>query len=60
MESEIEELESEIAEIDGQFLDPDTQKNSAKLNELTASRDTLKARLEEKYEVWETLNSEDN
>ncbi len=57
VEAEIEDLEARIADIDEQFLDPDTSKNSARLNELTAIQTELKAQLDEKYELWDSLNA---
>ncbi len=58
VEERIEELELKIAEIDEQFLDEGIAKNSAKLNELSATQASLKDELEAAYEEWEVLNEE--
>ncbi len=56
VEERIEELEMQIAKIDEQFLDEGIAKNSAKLNELSATQASLKDELEAAYEEWEVLN----
>ena len=58
VEGEIEELELRIAEIDELFLDEEVAKNSARLNELSAEQNSLKEKLEEAYDKWETLSVE--
>ncbi|MBQ7676905.1 MAG: ABC-F family ATP-binding cassette domain-containing protein [Lachnospiraceae bacterium] len=55
-EEKIAELEAAIAAIDEQFNDPETAKNSAKLNELTAERERKQAQLDELYDHWEMLS----
>ena len=54
-EEKIEELEEKIAAIDAMFLDEEVAKNSAKLNDLTAEQNALKAQLDDCYEKWESL-----
>ncbi|MCR4674239.1 MAG: ABC-F family ATP-binding cassette domain-containing protein [Lachnospiraceae bacterium] len=58
VEKEIETLELRISEIDELFMDEETAKNSAKLNELSAKQIKLKDSLDELYEKWEQLNEE--
>ena len=55
LEEEIEALETESEQINEAFLDEETAKNSAKLNELTARQNELQEKLAELYEQWETL-----
>lgn len=57
-EEKIAELEDAVASIDEQFNDPETAKNSAKLNGLTAQRAALQEELDGLYEVWERLSEE--
>lgn len=57
IEARIDELETEIAAIDGQFDDPAVATNSAKLNELSAKKNTLQAELDELYELWDSAAS---
>ena len=58
-EKEIESLEEEIAKIDEAFMDEETAKNSAKLNELTLQQNELKEKLQKAYDLWEELSSEE-
>ena len=55
IEEEIEALETENESIDEAFLDEATAKNSAKLNELLARQNEIRASLEKLYEQWEEL-----
>ena len=48
-------METESEQINEAFLDEETAKNSAKLNELTARQNELQEKLAELYEQWETL-----
>ena len=57
VEEEIEKLEDDIAKIDEEFLNPETQKNSKKLNDLTEEQNKLKEELDERYALWDELNS---
>lgn len=57
VEERISELEEKIGQIDQLFMDPETAKNSAKLNELSAQQQELKEELEICYETWESLMS---
>jgi ATP-binding cassette subfamily F protein 3 len=57
LEERISKLEEKIGQIDELFMDPETAKNSAKLNELNAQQQALKEELETCYETWETLMS---
>ncbi len=52
-ERDIKELEQQIFEIDELMTHDEIARNSAKLNELTASRTALEDRLSELYELWE-------
>ncbi len=56
IEKEIEELETRIAEIDELYYEPETAKNSAKLNELSKERNDLGNRLSECMDIWEELS----
>ncbi|MCR5545189.1 MAG: ABC-F family ATP-binding cassette domain-containing protein [Lachnospiraceae bacterium] len=58
IEEEIEAKETRISEIDEMFMDEETAKNSAKLNELSAEQKKLQESLAELYEKWEELNDE--
>ena len=56
IEERIEELENHQAEIEAEFLKPENMTNSAKLNELTAEQNQIKAELEKLYSQWEELS----
>ena len=55
-EKEISSLETRDFEIDDIMSHPEVSVNSAKLNELTAEKDKLRASLEELYTKWEELS----
>ena len=55
-EERIEELEREIAEIDGACALPENAANSAKLNELGTRQEECRRELESCYETWEELS----
>lgn len=55
-ETEIEELELRVAEIDEECAKPENATNSAKLGELVKEQEDCKKRLEELYEEWENLS----
>lgn len=55
-EERIEELEREIAEIDGACALPENATNSAKLNELGTRQEECRRELESCYETWEELS----
>ncbi len=57
-EEDIALLEEEIANIDEAYLQPDIAANSAKLNELSATRSAAQAQLDALYEAWEVLCEE--
>ncbi len=54
-EKEIEQLETEEGEIDTKFNDPEIATNVAELTKLSRRKEEITARLEELYELWETL-----
>ncbi len=58
VEADIEVKEQAIADIDAQLADPAIATNSAKLNELSSLRANEQEKLDELYEMWETLSSE--
>lgn len=58
LEDKIAELEGKVSEIDGDFLKPENQKNSKKLNDLMAEQNKLKEELEQLYSDWEVLSEE--
>ena len=57
-ETKISDFEEKIAVIDLKFEDPEIQKNSSKLNELTAEREKIQANLDQIYNEWEDLSME--
>lgn len=54
-EDEIHKLETRDAEIDALLLDEAVYTDVAKLVELNQEKETLQSRLEELYEIWESL-----
>lgn len=59
-EAEISALEAEQSKIDAEMSAPENATNAAKLQELSARRETNDSRLSELYEKWETLADENN
>ena len=59
VETEIEETEGMIAELDEKLLDPAIAANSAKLNELSKEREMLDEKLSNLMDKWEELSVED-
>ncbi len=57
-EKEIEELETKIAELQEEMSKPEIASNSVKLQELCTDCDIAQSRLDELYELWETLSEE--
>ena len=57
-ETEIATLEERIAAIDEEMARPEVATSSAKLLELSREQEKANARLEELYELWETLAEE--
>ena len=57
-ETRIAGLEQRIAEIDEEMASDAVCRNSVKLGELSAEQETLRAELEELYEVWEKLSEQ--
>lgn len=58
-EAQIEETEGRIQELEEAFQKPDIATNSAKLGALQQEYEAAKQQLEQLYEVWEELASED-
>ena len=56
LEEEIEGLEDEISKLDDELANPENATNSAKLNELTKSKDEINLKLSPLYEKWEELS----
>ncbi len=57
-EAEIAQLEERTAAIDEEMARPEVATSSAKLLELSREQEKVNARLEELYELWETLAEE--
>lgn len=57
VEDEISKLEDESKSIDEKFLDPVIAGNSVELNKLTDRQNEIQNNLEELYEKWEELSS---
>ncbi len=55
-EAEIETLENKISELQEEMSKPEIASNSVKLQELCKECDTAQSRLDELYELWETLS----
>ena len=55
-EAEIERLDSEIEEVQSLMASPEVSGDYEKLIELTGKLEELQARLEEQYEIWESLS----
>lgn len=55
-EKKIADCESRIAEIDGELCEPETLKNSQRIQELMIERDKLDGELKNFYAEWEDLN----
>ena len=55
-EAEIERLDSEIEEVQSFMASPEVSGNYERLLELTDKLEELQARLEEQYEIWESLS----
>lgn len=56
LESQIEQLEEQIAEIDAKFLIPENATNVSLLNQLTNDRNAAEEVLNQLYEQWESLS----
>ncbi len=56
-ETQIEETEGAIAQLEESFQDPEIATNSAKLGELQREYEAQKQKLEELYEIWDELAS---
>lgn len=56
-ETQIEETEGAIAQLEESFQDPEIATNSAKLGELQKEYEAQKQKLEELYEIWDELAS---
>ncbi len=56
-ETQIEEAERKIAELEEAFQDPEIATNSGKLGELQREYEVQKQKLDELYEIWEELAS---
>lgn len=57
IEDDITKAEAELASLDAQLCDPVNASNSAKLNELTNSRNKIDIKLSELMEEWENLSN---
>ena len=57
IEDDITKAEAELASLDAQLCDPVNASNSAKLNELTNSRNKIDIKLSELMEEWEKLSN---
>jgi ATP-binding cassette subfamily F protein 3 len=55
LEANIQDLETELSEIDEQFMLPENATNVGLLNELTKKRDDVQKNLDLLYEQWEEL-----
>ena len=55
-EAEIERLDSEIEEVQSLMASPEVSGDYERLLELTDKLEELQARLEEQYEIWESLS----
>jgi ATP-binding cassette subfamily F protein 3 len=55
LEANIQDLETELSEIDEQFMLPENATNVGLLNELTKKRDEVQKNLDLLYEQWEEL-----
>lgn len=55
-EHNISEHETRISEIDGELCEPETLKNSQRIQELMIERDKLDGELKDYYSEWEDLN----
>ncbi len=55
-EAEIERLDSEIEEVQSLMASPEVSGDYERLIELTGKLEELQARLEEQYEIWESLS----
>ena len=55
-EAEIERLDSEIEEVQSLMASPEVSGDYEKLIELTGKLEELQARLDEQYEIWESLS----
>ena len=54
-ETKIGELETELSDLDKEMEKPEVATNVARLQELAKRQEEINARLEELYELWETL-----
>ena len=57
-EDEISSLEEQDAALDQQLMEPEVVSDVAKLMEIHKEKEALKERLEQLYEIWETLAQE--
>ncbi len=60
IEKQIEDLEKRDREIDLQFEDPDVMSDAKKLAELSEEKNRLAEALENAYETWEQLSSDES
>ena len=56
VEASIEELEDKLSIVDSELANPEFATNSAKLNELMASKESINTKLEPLYTRWEELS----
>ena len=56
VEASIEELEDKLSIVDSELANPEYATNSAKLNELMASKESINNELEPLYSKWEELS----
>ena len=56
VEANIEELEDKLSIVDSELANPEFATNSAKLNELMASKESINTKLEPLYTRWEELS----